>query len=138
MAKYQTNPKNSQNELPNINLELNQDIFSSIAKDTAYSFDMNKTTSTQMRIFYDYLLKQYENSKNKSFNEILPFVKMLNSKVAYAFGRDKIDRNFKIMIEKCVEQINEKDSEKIEIFKLFFEAVLGFAKGREIEFRRKK
>ena len=125
-------------ELPDIKLELNKDLFDTTAKEYAYSFNIKKPTPTQMRIFYEYVLDLCEKSEQKPFNEILPFLKMLNSKVEYAFGRDTIDNNFKKMITDCVKQINENDKEKLKNFKLFFEAVLGFAKGREFKEKMKK
>jgi len=49
---------------------------------------------------------------------------MLNSKVAYAKTRKKVSDTFVKMINSCVTQANTK--ERLEIFKLFFEAVIGF------------
>ena len=80
--------------------------------------------NTQIRKFYDKVLELYERSQKEDFSEILPFVKMLNSKVAYAKTRKKVSDTFVKMINSCVTQANTK--ERLEIFKLFFEAVIGF------------
>ena len=54
-------------------------LFDSVAKKTAESLKMS---STQMRRFYDYLIDLLVKADEKDFSEILPFIKMLNSKVA--------------------------------------------------------
>ena len=102
----------------------NPNLFDEIAKKVAD--EISKTKSTQIRNFYDYVLELYENAKNKPFNEVLPFVKMLNSKVAYSQTRKHASPEFSLMIQECVKQVN--DVKKLEVFKLFFEAVIGFSK----------
>jgi len=54
---------------------------------------------------------------------------MLNSKVAYALNRSPKVANyeFKEMMESCINQVNTKKD--LEVFKYFFEAVIGFYKG---------
>ena len=104
------------------------ELFSKTAQEWAQK--VSKTKSTQMRNFYDYVLKLQEKSSFKEENafraEILPFVKMLNSKVAYANSRKVASNEFVEMINDCVSQVNTQKS--LETFKLFFEAVLGFSK----------
>jgi CRISPR-associated protein Csm2 len=95
--------------------------------------------NTQIRKFYDYVLKLLHKSKNMSDEEfkteLLPFVKMLNSKVAYASTRSAggggklVNHTFVEMMNSCINQIEEKKD--LKTFKLFFEAVIGFHKGRE-------
>ena len=90
--------------------------------------------NTQIRKFYDKVLEFYEKSQKEDFSEILPFIKMLNSKVAYASQRSSgggklVNEAFVKMMKECINQINSK--EKLENFKLFFEAVLGFHKSIE-------
>jgi CRISPR-associated protein Csm2 len=102
----------------------NPNLFDETAKEIAQK--ISRTKSTQIRNFYDYVLDLYEQSKNKPFNEVLPFVKMLNSKVAYSKSRGHSSDEFVLMIQECIKQIDTK--EKLEIFKLFFEAVIGFSK----------
>lgn len=92
--------------------------------------------NTQIRFFYDQVLKLYEQSKPMDENDFkkdfLPFVKMLNSKVAYAKtrksdGKPLINNAFAGMISSCIEQ--QKTKSDLKVFKLFFESVIGFHKG---------
>ena len=99
------------------------ELFNETAKKTANSI---KISQSQIRRFYDYVLDLCEKAKTKNSAEILPFVKMLNSKVAYASSRKNVSKNFVEFIKDCVSQVDSV--EKLEVFKLFFEAVLGFSK----------
>lgn len=101
------------------------DLFDGIAKKAA--IEISKTKTTQMRNFYEYVLDLLAKSSDENFKtEILPFVKMLNSKVAYSNSRGHASDEFADMIKQCIEQIqNKKD---LQTFKYFFEAVLGFSK----------
>ena len=94
--------------------------------------------NTQIRKFYDNILDLLNQSKTMSEekfkSDLLPFVKMLNSKVAYASTRNSgggklVNKAFVDMMNSCINQIEEKDD--LKTFKLFFEAVIGFHKGRE-------
>ncbi len=85
-----------------------------------------ETKSTQMRKFYDYVLDQNDRAKSEPFENVLPFVRMLNSKAAYAKSRGHINDVFVEMLKKCIEQV--KTQKDLETFKLFFEAVIGFSK----------
>lgn len=51
---------------------------------------------------------------------------MLNAKVAYAEGRDLVDKNFVKLLEHCLRQA--VDTKTLGYVKLFFEAFLGFYK----------
>ena len=112
--------------IPSIELDYIKDpkLFDETAKEVAQK--ISKTKSTQMRNFYDYVLDLYDQSQAKPFTEVLPFVKMLNSKVAYAKSRGHVNDEFVLMIQECIKQVDSP--KKLEIFKLFFEAVLGFSK----------
>ena len=92
--------------------------------------------NTQIRKFFDQVLKLQQDAKQSDdfASEILPFVKMLNSKVAYASSRNSgggklINRAFVDMMNSCINQVNTKDN--LNVFKLFFEAVIGFHKSLE-------
>ncbi len=94
--------------------------------------------NTQIRKFYDYVLEWNQKAKHITEDEfrenILPFIKMLNSKVAYASTRSSgggklVNQAFVEMMNSCISQVNSKKD--LETFKLFFEAVIGFHKGRE-------
>jgi len=84
--------------------------------------------STQLRNFYDKVLELYEKSEKEDFEDILPFIKMLNSKVSYALSRKYVSEEFATFMKQCVAQVDSK--EKLKVFKLFFEAVIGFYKGK--------
>jgi len=86
----------------------------------------NGMKSTQIRNFYDFVLDLNDRAEKEPFAEVLPFVKMLNSKANYAKERKVASFEFVEMISKCVSQVNTK--EQLKTFKLFFEAVIGFSK----------
>lgn len=105
----------------------------------------NGVKNTQIRKFYDYILDYQNKSKvlsNDEFKmEILPFIKMLNSKVAYASTRNSgggklINDAFVSMMKDCIIAVQEK--EDLTNFKLFFEAVIGFHKGIEENTKKDK
>ena len=106
------------------------ELFNETAKYWAQKID--RTKKTQARNFYDKILQLQDEIKQNSFESVYPFIKMLNSKVAYGVSRRVVSYEFQEMMESCISQItNDKRGEQIfENFKLFFEAVLGFFKGR--------
>jgi CRISPR-associated protein Csm2 len=116
-----------------IKLKITPELFDSVAKEWANKIEKAKPEmkKNQIRNFYDKVLELYEKSKySENFNEeVLPFVKMLNSKVAYALNRSPKVANdeFKTMMESCIKQVKTKKD--LEVFKYFFEAVIGFYKG---------
>ena len=87
---------------------------------------IEQTKPAQIRAFYDYVIKLEQDAQTQNFIEILPFVKMLNSKAAYSKARGRASYEFVKMINICVNQVKEK--EDLRVFKLFFEAVIGFSK----------
>jgi len=128
MAKFPANklPEQIKKELI-LDYKKYPNLFDATARGVAAACKV--TTSSQMRNFYEYVLDYYDkSSRGAPFDEILPFIKMLNSKVAYAKARqgNKMDDAFVEMIEICVAQVENAD--KLRVFKLFFEAVMGFAK----------
>jgi CRISPR-associated protein Csm2 len=119
-----------QAQIPQITLDYTKDneLFNKTAEKLAKLINETKpdTKSTQMRKFYEYILQLNDRAKSESFENILPFVKMLNSKTAYAKSRGHINDVFVEMLKKCIEQVKSKKD--LETFKLFFEAVIGFSK----------
>lgn len=108
------------------------DLFDEIANQTAIVIadSGNKNKSTQLRKYYDEFCmwdQKIEQDKSK-YVEYLPLIKMLNAKVAYAKGRDLVDRNFVELIRICMKQLDEKDEKTFKTCKLFFEAFMGFYK----------
>ena len=114
-----------------LDLDKDPELLNITAKEWAEA--INRTKKTQVRNFYDKILELQEEVKKKNFEDVYPFIKMLNSKVAYGVSRRVVSREFQGMMEICLKQItrDEQGEKKFEIFKLFFEAVLGFFKGRD-------
>lgn len=123
---YNAGNKPQTNSLPPIVLDYKKDpnLFDTTAKTVAEK--ISGTKATQMRAFYDYVIELEQKSNIEDFGEILPFVKMLNSKAAYSNARKHSSSEFVEMINKCVAQVRTKDD--LRVFKLFFEAVIGFSK----------
>ena len=113
----------------NIVLDTKKDkeLFNETAKEWARKIE--RTKKTQVRNFYDKVLELESDMKKEGSENILPFIKMLNSKVAYAVNRRVASSEFQEMIESCIKQVDSED--KFKTFKLFFEAVIGFYKGRD-------
>lgn len=127
-----------------LNYKTNTELFDKVALEWAVKIGSG-VKNTQIRKFYDYVLEYAEKAKrlknNEEFtSEILPFIKMLNSKVAYAKSRkagsgDIVNDAFVQMIQECVHVTKTK--EDLNNFKLFFEAVIGFHKGQESQGSKK-
>lgn len=117
---------------------IDPDLFSSKAEYWAnqVSTESGERTNnpTQIRKFYDEvlrfdnMLKGISEEKQKDeFDKLLPYVKMLNAKAAYALGRNRlISEKFKEFINIAVRQINDK--EDFDAFADFFEAFMGYYK----------
>ena len=116
--------------------KLNPDLFNGIAKNAAEEVArggdrVNK--STQLRKFYDEIvlwdnkvLRHPKKMHLEKFDEYLPFIQMLNAKVAYAEGRKLVDPNFVSLLNTGLKQV--KCPETLHTFKLFMEAFMGFYK----------
>jgi len=117
--------------------EKSAEIFSDIAQRAAKHIKTNKNLNktTQLRKFYDELamwndrVQLVRENKAGKFQELMPFIKMLKAKVAYAEGRKNIDKNFSDIFNRCIDQIN--NVETLRDAKLFMEAVMGFCKLEE-------
>lgn len=125
-----------------INLKtIDSELFSNIAKNKAEVIAKNTKSnkSTQLRKFYDEIVMWDQKlmmisdkaKQAEKFSEYLPFIKMLNAKVAYAEGRKSsghglVDQNFVALISDCLKQIDNPES--MRTFKLFMEAFMGFYK----------
>ena len=106
-----------------------KELFNKTAQEWAGA--INRTKKTQIRNYYDKILELEKRSK-ENFEDTIPFIKMLNSKVAYGVSRNVVSSQFQDMMKQCISQIDtENDKKKFDNFKLFFEAVLGFFKGRD-------
>ena len=118
--------------------EKSAEIFSDIAQRAAKHIKTNKNLNktTQLRKFYDELamwndrVQLVRENKEVKFKELVPFIKMLKAKVAYAEGRKHVDKNFSEVFNRCIDQAN--NVETLRDAKLFMEAVMGFCKLEEI------
>lgn len=97
----------------------------------------------QLRNFYDKVLELYQKTINVTDDEfktnVLPFVKMLNSKVIYASNKQQgsVNKAFVKFMQYSLSQINSKKS--FENFKYLFEAIIGFyQKGRRGQFLKEE
>jgi len=85
-------------------------------------------STTQYRKFYDKILELTEKSEGlseKDFkNKILPFVKMVVSKVAYSKSRRHCGNNFEMLMKESIKKVNSE--EELKNFKLFLESIIGF------------
>lgn len=83
---------------------------------------------TQIRKFYDEVLRFDSMIKTNptEFENILPYLRMLNAKAAYAVGRELISKGFKDFISVSLNKIKDKDD--FDAFAGLFEAFMGYYK----------
>ena len=118
-------------KLSKTNEKLDPELFNGIAKNAAEkvaSGGERANKATQLRKFYDELVL-WDNKASlhpEKFDEYLPFIRMLNAKVAYAEGRKLVDHNFVSLLNNGLKQVNS--AETLHTFKLFMEAFMGFYK----------
>jgi CRISPR-associated protein Csm2 len=112
---------------------LEPELFSSIAEDWAKTVkdssgkDKNNKP-TQIRKFYDEVIRfnSIIETNPDEFNNILPYLKMLNAKAAYAVGRKLVSDTFKQFISESLSQIKDKDD--FSAFVGLFESFIGYYK----------
>jgi len=117
-----------------LDYELQPQLFGEIAQTWAKRLEQESSRTSnkinQIRGFYDKVMELNEKAQNIDTDEaykkeVYPFVVMLNSKVAYAKSRDLVSDSFVKMINQCVTKSSES-RKKMNNFKLFFEALIGF------------
>jgi len=112
---------------------LNPELFSGIAEEAAKRIaekSSDRTNApTQLRKFYDEVVALASSIKAQpqEFDNLLPYLKMLNAKAAYAQARNSlISPEFKQFLKEAIDQIqNTKD---VDVFLSYFEAFMGFYK----------
>ncbi|MBF0160265.1 MAG: type III-A CRISPR-associated protein Csm2 [Magnetococcales bacterium] len=107
------------------------ELFNGIAKAIADKLAQDKATNrpTQLRKFYDEICMWTEKvgDDEERFKQNLPFIRMINSKAAYAKGRNKlVDDSYVELIRHCLSRVT--NAKGLTCFKLFMEAVMGFYK----------
>lgn len=107
-----------------------------VKNDRGYLDQRSSITSAQLRKFYNEFkgLEKKLQFKAKTpeleeaaFRSILPLVKMVKSKVAYATGGNKVPKGFADWLNKNVDTVNS--ARDFKAFLLHFEAVVGFCYG---------
>ncbi len=104
-------------------------LFGEDAKDIAkllndgYGADIS---TTQFRQFYNKIVELNDKGQgNEKFNiEVLPFVKLLNSKVQYSKSRRHCGERFEKMMDKSIKAV--KSEVELQNFKYFLEAIIGY------------
>lgn len=111
--------------------KIDPELFSSIAQSAAKKVNeagrrCNKPT--QLRRFYDELClwEQRVRERQESFHDYLPFIRMLNAKVAYAKGRELVDDTYLTLFQHTLKEV--QDPVSLRTCKLFWEAFTGFYK----------
>jgi len=114
---------------------IDADLFSAFAEELAKKVNQERIQSrdklnkpTQIRKFYDEMIRYrgVVQASPEEFVALLPYIKMLNAKAAYAMGRDLIGATFKSFISDSLKQV--ADRQDFELFCSFFEAFMGFYK----------
>ena len=113
-----------------MNIDITQtspELFDTQAEDFAKAIDKN-TKATQLRRFYDELVRcqQLLGKKEDQWDSVLPLVKMMNAKVAYARARNHVDEVFYTTFSNLIKQIQQP--QHLKNCKLFLEATVGFRK----------
>lgn len=114
-------------------------LYSDVAEKAAKSVQHsgNKNNSTQLRKFYDEVVKwnnkiqgkQDDESREAEFRLSLPYIQKLKSQAAYAFSRDLIDENYLAIFNHCIDCITSP--KMLKEVKFFMEAMMGFYKYHE-------
>lgn len=112
--------------------DINPDLFNGVASEAAETIadttkkELNKPT--QLRRFYDEIVmwESKAGMNQDKFPEYLPFIRMINAKVAYAIGRGLVDKNFVDLIGHGLKQV--ETYQDLRHLKLFMEAFMGFYK----------
>lgn len=123
--------------IPQIRLAgtLDPELFNRIAHDAAKAVAYRdngqpraENKSTQLRRFYDELLlwESRVSQQPDKFGEWLPFIRMLNAKVAYAKGRKLVDQTFVDLMQHSLSEVS--NAATLSTCKLFWEAFMGFYK----------
>ncbi|MDQ7785551.1 MAG: type III-A CRISPR-associated protein Csm2 [Desulfomonilaceae bacterium] len=90
------------------------------------ALDNKKNKRTQLRKFYDEVLRLSTEAQNRpeNWDSVLPRVHMLTAKAAYATGRGLVSDDFLAFMKESVEQI--ETPKDLSLFADFFEAFMGF------------
>jgi len=97
---------------------------------------LEKNKISQIRKFYDEVLRFSDYLKaGEDYATIIPYIKMLNAKAAYAEGRKLITIEFKIFLKQCLDFLNDNNPKSFDVFQNFFEAFMGYYKYYESQYK---
>jgi CRISPR-associated protein Csm2 len=117
---------------------LDPELFNGTAQEAAKTIanaDKNANKSTQLRRFYDELVlwdtrvqQAKEDERAEKLQGVLPFIRMINAKTAYAEGRKPrlVTTEFVDLMRHTLGQV--EDPKTLNYCKLFWEAFMGFYK----------
>lgn len=109
---------------------LDPELFNGIAKEAAKQVaeDRSSNKPTQLRRFYDELMLWESRVARlpEKFPDYVPFIRMINAKVAYAKGRKLVDDRFVALMQHTLKEVTDADS--LTTCKVFWEAFMGFYK----------
>lgn len=91
-------------------------------------------TSAQLRKFYNEIKSLEKRLVTGNFRALLPLIKMVKSKAAYASNPKKAGRitdEFRKFINDCIDNIS--DEKDFKAFALHFESVVGFYYGKGVK-----
>lgn len=109
---------------------IDTELFNSVAEEAAKAVGFNKNLNkpSQLRRFYDELMlwESKVTAQPEKFDDYLPFIRMINAKVAYASGRKLVDEQFVRLMQHTLKHVT--DASTLRTCKLFWEAFFGFYK----------
>ncbi len=114
---------------PKLFSEKAEDFAKEIAEDNKISKNGKSNKITQIRKFYDEVIRLDMEAKTRpqEWDNILPMLNMLTARAAYSKGRDElISDNFLTFIRSSINQVSEPKD--LSVFANFFEAFMGFYK----------
>lgn len=113
------------------------DMFDGVAKkiadELASEHGANKNKSSQIRRFYDEIIRYADRHRGAGrpdeerarFEADLPFIRMICARAAYARTRDHVGGNFVAFMQDGLRKIEK--AEDLHMFRSLFEAVIGFS-----------
>jgi len=107
-----------------INPKLFSDDAEKMAKQIYDSGQRKNNKRTQIRKFYDEVVRLNTLTKSESWDNVLPYVNMLIAKSAYAEGRGHVTADFTNFLKESIGQV--KKPADMAVFANAFEAFMGF------------
>ena len=97
---------------------------------------LEKNKISQLRKFFDEATRLSIMIKDgEDYRNVIPYIKMLKAKVAYAEGRKLVTAEFNDFISRSIAEVKVDDAVSFELFLSFFEAFIGFYKYEESRYK---